>query len=187
MSATKLSIIASATIDTRGIGINGIIPWKIQDDLNFFRNMTMSTMDNNKFNAVVMGRKTWESIPLNYRPLQRRINIILSKSMDPTYIKDWNVTVESSFYDCICRLQQDKKIEHIYVIGGSELYRDAMKLDICETIYMTWIKNNVKCDTFFPTINENNFKVETTTDWKEQTDGMCYQFCSYVRNDNNKQ
>lgn len=60
--------------------VAGGLPWKIPADLAYFKELTVRTSDPAKQNAVIMGRKTWESIPQKFRPLAGRLNIVLSRS-----------------------------------------------------------------------------------------------------------
>ena len=58
----------------------GSIPWRIKNDLKFFKQITSNVTNNEKRNAVIMGRKTWESIPDKFRPLPNRLNIVLTRT-----------------------------------------------------------------------------------------------------------
>ena len=62
----------------RGIGFKNTLPWKLSLDMNRFKKLTIG----NKNNAVIMGRNTWESLPLKYKPLPKRTNIILTTKAD---------------------------------------------------------------------------------------------------------
>jgi dihydrofolate reductase len=73
-----LSIIV-ATEQKGGIGANNRLPWKIQKDTQFFRNKTTHTSSPDKINAVIMGRKTWDSLP--HTPLRGRLNIVISSTL----------------------------------------------------------------------------------------------------------
>ena len=72
----KFAIIASVSKKSFGIGNNGKIPWKLTGDMVFFRRTT-SFCSKDKKNAVIMGRKTWQSLPNKSRPLQQRINVVI--------------------------------------------------------------------------------------------------------------
>lgn len=64
-----------------GIGSNNTLPWKLKEELKHFQDVTTSTQDSSKKNAVIMGRKTWDSIPNKFKPLKNRINIIVSTTL----------------------------------------------------------------------------------------------------------
>ena len=67
------SVIVAACKQTHGIGVGGQLPWSLRGDMQFFKQLTRSTRDPTKRNAVIMGRKTWQSIPTKFRPLDDRI------------------------------------------------------------------------------------------------------------------
>lgn len=77
----SLTIIAAVT-RRNGLGVNGILPWKLPKEMAHFRKATSSTGSSSESarNAVIMGRKTWESIPIKFRPLKGRVNIVISRS-----------------------------------------------------------------------------------------------------------
>ena len=76
------SVIVAACKQTHGIGVAGQLPWSLRGDMQFFKQLTRSTQDPLKRNAVVMGRKTWQSIPERFRPLDDRLNVVLSRNAD---------------------------------------------------------------------------------------------------------
>lgn len=78
-------IIIAAVTKSNGLGTNGQLPWKLPKEMAHFRKATNATGKCGKdattaINAVIMGRKTWESIPTKFRPLKGRINIVISRS-----------------------------------------------------------------------------------------------------------
>ena len=75
----KFNLIAAACGKSLGIGVNGELPWRLKSEMKYFASTTTKTKDSVKKNAIVMGRKTWESIPLKFRPLKNRLNIVLSR------------------------------------------------------------------------------------------------------------
>ncbi|XVF01425.1 hypothetical protein REPUB_Repub04eG0088000 [Reevesia pubescens] len=86
-------VVVAATREM-GIGEDGKLPWKLPSDLKFFNELTMTTSDLEKKNAVVMGRKTWESIPLQHRTLPGRLNLV------PTRSKCSDITTGENIVTC---------------------------------------------------------------------------------------
>lgn len=78
---SRLTIIIAAT-KANGIGVNNNLPWRIPKEMKYFAQVTSNAADGQQ-NAVIMGRKTWESIPKKHRPLSNRFNIVLSRN--PNY------------------------------------------------------------------------------------------------------
>ena len=152
----RCTAIVAATADKMGIGMNGSLPWKLPGDMNFFRKTTSTVQNVNHFNAVVMGRKTWESIPKKFRPLSGRVNVVLSKDDDAREKYDIPEEVllakslEKGFGE-LNAIRHKTPIETVYVIGGGKIYEEAMNRGLCEHIYLTRIhKDGIECDTFFP-------------------------------------
>lgn len=157
----------------RGIAKNGGLPWPPnKTDMKYFMNITSNTQDPNKCNAVIMGRKTWDSIDNKYKPLKNRINIILSKASKldninetektketykTTETKDTNEEKEYYIYNSLDAalevLARLSYVESIFVIGGQEIYELAIKDPRCAKIYVTEFKGDFgPCDRFFPQI-----------------------------------
>lgn len=147
-------IIASASKTTLGIGNKGKIPWKINGDMTLFKQITSSSSPN-KQNAVIMGRKTWESLPKKSRPLPDRINIVISRDhLIRTKINiPETVFVVDSLYSALLSSSNDDTIDKVYVIGGEAIYKEAIESLYCSRIYLTEILSEVnEVDTFFPEI-----------------------------------
>ena len=77
---TKLTVIVAATV-SNGIGQSSRLPWRLPQEMAYFARVTSNAPDGTK-NAVIMGRKTWESIPTKFRPLKDRINAVISRNQD---------------------------------------------------------------------------------------------------------
>ena len=77
-SMSRLTIIVAATVHN-GIGHNARLPWRLPQEMAYFARVTSNASEGN-VNAVVMGRNTWESIPSKFRPLQKRLNVVISKN-----------------------------------------------------------------------------------------------------------
>lgn len=149
----KFKIIAAMDIE-RGIGKNGRIPWKLNGDMRGFKERTTWTLNPEKSNLVVMGRKTWESLPNKFRPLPNRINVVLTRNNK--YKLPKNVIRINNFNELENYVNKQKnKIETVYIIGGSEIYSQAIKLNLISEIFLTKIMKDFNCDTFFPKINKD--------------------------------
>ena len=126
-----------------GIGKNGNLPWYIPEDLKNFKKITSN-------HPIIMGRLTWESLPI--QPLPNRRNIILTKNTYP------NVECYNKIEDCLKILENDN-IESVFIIGGSSIYLSF--LDIATDLHITIIHKNINgIDCYFPTTLtqlKNNF------------------------------
>ncbi|CAG9854128.1 unnamed protein product [Phyllotreta striolata] len=156
----KLNLIAAAC-ENMGIGKNNNLPWKLKSEMDYFTKMTSKTSDPNKKNVVIMGRRTWESIPKKYKPLADRINFVLSRSdLD---LNDYTNTFHfNSLESCIEKLEVDsfKNVyETVWIIGGSHLYEEAMRSNNFYRLYLTRILKTFDCDTFFPPLPAHLKKV----------------------------
>ena len=77
---TKLTLIVAATV-SNGIGQSSRLPWRLPQEISYFARVTSNAPEGTK-NAVIMGRKTWESIPAKFRPLKDRANVVISRNRD---------------------------------------------------------------------------------------------------------
>lgn len=133
----------------RGIGLNKDLPWELASDLRWVSAFTRKVTDSRKRNAVLMGRKTWESIPPKRRPLRGRLNIVLSRtpatsSGDVLYFHD--------LMDAIDFAGRSETIENVFIFGGADIFRQALALDVVDRIIATEIDASFDADTFFPPI-----------------------------------
>ena len=137
-------------IDSKnGLSKNGDIPWKSKTDMLFFMNKTIN-------NIVIMGKNTFFSIPKEHRPLKNRLNIVLTSTPHLYENKNDNVlfTNNSNIYKVIlnnknkyCEMYEFlNKDFKIFFIGGKTIYNQYILL--CDTIWVTHIKQNYNCDLF---------------------------------------
>jgi hypothetical protein len=82
MALRSVDVVVAATAVGYGIGLDGKLPWDLPGDMAHFRAITTATRAAGSRNAVIMGRKTWASIPAKFRPLSKRLNVVLSSSAD---------------------------------------------------------------------------------------------------------
>ena len=93
----KLNLVVAYTFGKQYIGNNGTIPWNIPEDMAHFKELTINKSIEYPYSIVIMGRKTWESIPEKRRPLTERFNVILSN--DIQYITTENAKYDSKMID----------------------------------------------------------------------------------------
>lgn len=179
-----LTLIVAATSRTMGIGLNGHLPWpQLKKEMAYFARITKHppppssppssppTSPHPTLNAVLMGRKTWESIPPRFRPLAGRINVVISRhpeSLDLAPRKEeveWTppVLAAGSIREALDRLQATYGdagvgkggLGRVFVIGGAEIYRAAMGMGEVGRVLLTrvlegGVGKGFECDTFFP-------------------------------------
>lgn len=155
-----------------GIGIKGQIPWNIPDDMKFFQHQTTHTKDEKKQNMVIMGRTTWESLPVKHRPLKGRFNIVLSR--DLTYEAKGATVVDD--IEKAFKLA-DKSIEKIFIMGGASVYKHTINLPEITGLYITRVNESFDCDTFYPQVPEHFKKVEKLGSGEHE--GVNYDFLLY--------
>lgn len=171
----KFSIIAAAD-EKMGIGIGNRLPWRLKGDLKYFSDVTTSASPG-KMNAVIMGRKTWESLPEAHRPLHGRLNVVLSRgeiSMPEGAI------LAKSLDDAFEKLEKQTDTGAVFVIGGASIYAQSINHPDCDKIYLTEVRGDFMCDAFFPYIPDSIYKKSSES--KEQEEGgIRYKFSVYAR------
>jgi len=146
-----LAVCFDIRVDKMGIAMNGKIPWNIPKDRKMFRQTTCQVKDINKKNVVLMGRKTWKSLPKDNRPLKNRINIVLSRSLNSKPFKKINgneVHFLTSIQNAVRLCNKRRDIESIFVIGGSSLFNTFVTKQLFQSIYITRLYTFFDCDTF---------------------------------------
>lgn len=152
MPSAPLEIIA-AVDDALGIGRDGALPWSLPADLAMFRRLTtQSHAEKRPRNAVVMGRRTWASIPLRFRPLPGRVNVLLSRtparwtSLTASFSAE-DVFIAGSLDEACQRLPDPHRI---FIIGGAELYAEAAQHPLTQQLHLTRVEGAFCCDVRFP-------------------------------------
>jgi len=129
-----------------GIGKNGSIPWDCPEDLRRFARITTG----NCRNMLIMGRKTWDSIPEDRRPLRHRMNVVLTRDRNILNAGENNRSNVQFVSDPILAEQYAQVLHYgtVFVIGGKSVYEQYLPL--VDVIHVTRIKGDHGCDTFFP-------------------------------------
>ncbi|GAB4837885.1 hypothetical protein Ancab_039831 [Ancistrocladus abbreviatus] len=175
-------VVVAATREM-GIGKDGKLPWRLPSDLKIFKDITLTASDPGKKNAVIMGRKTWESIPIKYRPLPGRLNCVLTRATRSDIGATEDVITCGSMVSALELLAADPYrllIEKVFVIGGGQILREALNAPLCEAIHITEIETSVECDTFIPAIDSSLFHPWYSS-FPLVENNIRYTFVTYVR------
>jgi len=125
-----------------GIGKNNYLPWNFSEDMKYFKRLTEFSDDFEKKSCVIMGRKTWESIPNNY--LKNRVNIVISRN------KEIQENEKIIFFDSLkFAINYTKEnYTNIWIIGGSEIYNQSFNYYLVDNVYLTQVDGDFNCDRF---------------------------------------
>ncbi len=145
MSAPTFAIVVAVDADG-GVGKGGVIPWHLPPDLRYFKALT--TGPGRQTNAVIMGRKTWRSIPGRFRPLPGRLNVVLSRNPGGLAVPA-GVLVAGSL-DAALALTADRAQR--FVIGGAQVYAEALARPECDRLAITRLDQGFGCDVVFPDV-----------------------------------
>lgn len=159
-----LSLIA-AVARNGVIGKDNQLLWHLPGDMRHFRETTRGK-------PVIMGRKTWESLPEKFRPLPGRLNVVVSR--DPAYAAP-GATLAGSLDEAIDVAQN---AEEAFVIGGAQLYRQA--LPFADRLYLTEIAADFAGDTWFPEVLPEDWREISRSQPVEEA-GLVYTFAVYQR------
>jgi dihydrofolate reductase len=144
------------------IGRDGTIPWHLPEDLARFKTLTMG-------HTVVMGRRTWDSLPARFRPLPGRRNVVLTRNRG---FDAPGAEVVGSIDDAID--------DQTWVIGGSEIYHLALPAATrCEVTEVEIDLRLEDDDALAPVLDES--WTGTSGDWHDSTSGLRYRFHSFQR------
>jgi len=148
----------------RVIGADGVMPWHLTEDLRHFRALTGD-------DPVVMGRRTWESLPERYRPLPGRENVVVTRQ------EGWSAPGATVAHSLEQALAAAGDASTVWVIGGAELYRQT--LSTADRLEVTEIDLEVDGDTRAP--EPGTGWIVDAGEWLTGSNGMRYRFLSYTR------
>lgn len=173
MGIRKFNIIACFSNRDRGIGLNGGLPWSIKEDMAYFSRITQATRNPRLRNAVIMGRKTFES--MNSKPLPGRLNICVSSNAEPGITN--TVFFCRALDEAIKLVSEHDSIENIFIIGGESIYRQAIEHPMCDKLYINIVDGTdmPTCDTFFPEIDPDVYELCDDFEVCPSVHGMCYR------------
>jgi len=193
-----------ATDKKLGIGKDNNIPWYISEELKYFKNLTNS-------NIVIMGSKTFFSIPFQFRPLQNRLNLVLTNNKELlknnhtyTNLKFFNFKTDNKTYLKISNNDDFFKLTTIYnlvnsnpvyknkeifIIGGQKIYELFFELFEKTTyfelqfnkIYLTYLDKDYKCDTFFPKLSSDFKLINYSEKHYNKDENVFFRYCIFQK------
>ncbi|MEV4246751.1 dihydrofolate reductase [Streptosporangium canum] len=166
----NIGLIWAQTLDGV-IGADNAIPWRLPEDMAHFKATTLG-------NPVVMGRKTWDSLPPRFRPLSGRRNIVVTR--DPHWVAEGAERAGSiaKALELAAEPLGSAAPAAAWVIGGGEIYRAA--LGYATTLSVTEVDSTVDGDTYAPT-PDSTWKVVEDKGWQSSTSGLRYRIRRYTR------
>ena len=159
------------------IGAGGAMPWHVPEDLAHFKEITLGA-------PVVMGRKTWESLPPRFRPLPGRRNLVVTRQ------RNWaspGAEVAASVDDALAiaaepHAERESSPNRVWVIGGGQLFSDV--LESADVVELTEIDLAVDGDTFAPSLDPAAWRaavIDPPVGWHTSTTGLRYRFRRFER------
>jgi dihydrofolate reductase len=161
-----LKVFLVAAVSRNGvIGRDGMLPWRLPEDMAHFREVTMG-------HPVVMGRKTWESLPDRFRPLPGRRNVVVTRN------PGWHADGAERARSLETAVELLDGMPQVFVIGGAELF--AAALPLADQLLLTEIDADAEGDTFFPPYAVGEFE-QVSREPYVSADGTPFAFVTYAR------
>lgn len=158
-----ISIIVAVSEDL-GIGKNNDLLWHLPEDMKRFKKLTTG-------NTVVMGKRTWESLPR--RPLPNRRNVVITDKPGETFE---GAVAAYSIEDAVAKCKDDNEV---FIIGGGSIYRQFMP--VADRLYITHVHRKTEADVYFPEISRKIWKVIEKEEFRPADDGIPYTYVIYGR------
>ena len=168
-----------------GIGINGQLPWQLPEDMAYFAKVTKGK----GLNAVIMGEKTWQSLPIvkdRVRGLVNRDNFVLSQHLhfDQLINHERLMKTFKTLADLEQYIQDHNTYAEVWVIGGANVYKQFLNKHLIKKCFITRIDKEFECDTFFPVLDTVHWKESERIDRYDQkydcqVNYLVYDFIGY--------
>lgn len=155
------------------IGKDNDLIWHLPIDMRFFRDTTVG-------HFVIMGRKNYDSIPEKYRPLSGRTNVIVTRKKD---FEASDCLVVNSIEEGIeaAKCQGD---DEVFVIGGGQIYKQALEDDLIDVLYLTHINESFEADVFFPEFDKTKWRRKLISSHpKDEKHPHSFKIYKYVKKD----
>lgn len=164
------------------------MPWHVPEDMAHFRAKTRGC-------PVIMGRKTWESLPERFRPLPKRINIVITRDADRSVtLTDEGAVAASSLEEALeLALEEAQKqaagtqqtsAAQIWIMGGGAVYAEAVQKGLADIAEVTRLDLSTEGDTYAPALDSTEWTLaaaEPESGWQDSASGIGYRFETYQR------
>ncbi len=162
------------------IGRGGAMPWHLPEDLAYFKTMTEGC-------PVIMGRKTWDSLPERFRPLPKRTNVVVTGDAGRARtLRSGGALTASSLKEALeLAAQKEPKAPITWIMGGGSIYAEALEKGLADLVSLTRIDLQPEGDTFAPALGPEWAGVGKVPaeGWKTSETGVRYRFETYRRED----
>ncbi|KAM9377796.1 dihydrofolate reductase [Pholidichthys leucotaenia] len=176
----------AAVCNGMGIGKDGKLPFHLPAEFQFFLDKVTTVSRPGRMNLMVWGRLCWNSRPDSMLPLPNTLHVVLSKTLDT--VPDHAHFLRQDFESAVCLAAEpplSDLIDTIWVVGGAQVYKDALKHPWCDLLYLTDVMADFDCDAFFPEFNKTLFKIQESFPGVpgevQEENGIKYKFQVYKR------
>lgn len=166
----EIVLIVAVAKPNHGIGKNNDLLWHLPADMKFFRSQTTGY-------PVITGRKNYESIPVKFRPLPNRNNIVVTRQNIDYPGADVVKSIESAI-----ELAKTYSNQKAYIIGGGQIYKQCLDNNLIDKMVITWVDAELDADVFFPEVDESIWKKsKSETNNPDEKNPYGYTFTEYVK------
>lgn len=181
-SRSDMSVVVGviwAQAQDRVIGAEGTMPWHVPEDMAYFRQVTRGS-------PVVMGRRTWESLPEAFRPLPGRVNVVITgDDARSRQITEQGALTASSLQEAVERAEPHAaETSTVWVMGGGTIYAEAIDTGLARVAAVTQLDLNVDGDTYAPALDPQQWHLVSAAPeegWQPSESGVGYRFETYAR------
>lgn len=168
---TMMVSLIVAVAENNAIGYNNDLIWHLPNDMKYFKEVTLN-------HHIITGRKNYISIPSKFRPLVNRTNIVLTHDLN---FNEEGCIIKHSLQDAINFAKEHKETE-VFIIGGGQIYKEALEKKIIDKIYITHVHEHFTADTFFPEIDFSKWdQLKNEPHFADEKHKHAYTFAVYQK------
>ncbi|WP_300344166.1 dihydrofolate reductase [Nesterenkonia sp.] len=161
------------------IGAEGTMPWHVPEDLAYFKQVTHGC-------PMIMGRRTWESLPEAYRPLPGRTNIVVTSNTERAVElgAQGALTAESLEEAVATAAAHTQSSSAVWIMGGGSIYAEALEKNLARVASITQLDLQVEGDTYAPELDPEQWQLISSAPeqgWQQSESGIGYRFETYAR------